>query len=59
MNNKCPCVDCICKPICSGKEFGDFIIDCQLIADYYYFSTSEDFEARQKTIVEIVNPPWK
>jgi len=55
MSDKCPCTECICKPICYGKDFSDLIKKCRLITDYYYFEVSGNFESRYKTIVKILN----
>lgn len=54
--NKCPCIECICKPMCYRKHFNHLINDCYLISNYYYFSKWGNFEKRLKTIVEIINP---
>lgn len=32
--NEGPCVNCICRPICSKKRWGKIIIDCRLFSDW-------------------------
>lgn len=36
-NNKCPCKQCICVPICKHKAYKLFLSDCQLIKEELYF----------------------
>ena len=31
MNNKCPCIDCICVPICRHKTYQSLILGCETI----------------------------
>jgi len=50
MNNICPCIDCICRAICSGKTFSNLMGNCQMISDYYYFSSLETFDVRLDAI---------
>ena len=33
-NKKCPCIDCICKPICRHKIYDDLFSDCYMVFDY-------------------------
>jgi len=59
MNNKCPCGNCICVAICSGKDFDNLIRGCNLVHNYYYYGTTLKFDDRLKNIVDILNPPWR
>ena len=31
----CPCIDCLCKPICKNKHFVK-LIDCSILDNYLY-----------------------
>ncbi len=35
MKNKCPCVNCVCVPICQNKMWSDLITSCVFIAEYF------------------------
>jgi len=59
MSNKCPCTKCICKAICIGKCFSNLMSECQIIANYYYFSRLENFDFRLESIVKSLNPVWE
>ncbi len=54
--NKCPCTECICRPICYGKSLGYLMRECQLISNYYYSTVTDNLEFLYKTIVEILKP---
>ena len=53
--NKCPCTECICRPICYEKDLDNLMKKCKLIYNYY-LAVSENFEFRYNTIVEILKP---
>jgi len=59
MSDKCPCIECICQPICGGKSFNDLMNNCKLVYEYYYFATKLMFDDRLKNIINILEPPWK
>jgi hypothetical protein len=59
MNDNCPCIKCICLPICGGKSFDILMRDCSLVHDYYYFGTTLKFDDRLKNIVNILDPVWR
>lgn len=58
MSDTCPCIECICRPICNGKTFSNLMGDCQMISDYYYFSRLENFDFRLDTINKNLHPVW-
>ena len=33
---KCPCINCICVPVCRHKTFDNLYDDCILLEDYSY-----------------------
>lgn len=59
---KCPCINCICVPICRQKLYGYLFMDCALIRKYmptYDVIHLRDV-GKMKTIIEILHPPhWK
>jgi hypothetical protein len=59
MNNKCPCVECICKPICEGKSFSDLMGSCKLVSKYYYMGETENHYNRLKIIMINLKPSWE
>jgi len=36
MEDKCPCKDCICVPMCNNKTYDQLIADCNLLATLLY-----------------------
>lgn len=57
--NKCPCIKCICLPICGGKSFSDLMGSCNLVHDYYYFGTTLKFDDRLKNVISSLKPSWE
>ena len=41
---ECPCVDCICMPICRHKHFIDLTVECELIDN---FTTDHENKPRE------------
>jgi hypothetical protein len=48
----CPCIDCICIPMCRNKTYTDLLTDCILIENY----RSTNGDNRIKTIEHILKP---
>ena len=55
---KCPCVNCICVPVCRGKTFGILFRDCVLLINYipnYRVPASRSI-IRMSTLVNSLRP---
>ena len=33
-NQKCPCIDCVCIPICRHRSFSEMLTRCSIIHEY-------------------------
>jgi hypothetical protein len=57
MNNKLPCAECICMPICRYKQYRNLISECSDIMEILYINNNIDslFRSSQfnKMIVDI------
>lgn len=59
---ECPCIDCVCAPICRHKLYGYLFSDCALLRRYIlkYDVVHLRDEAKMKTMIRILNPThWK
>lgn len=62
--DKCPCVDCICIPICRHRHLNAFLGSCELVREYlmrYVSSLSPSIrrtKCRQKTIAILKPTQW-
>lgn len=59
MSKKCPCIKCICRPMCGGKNFSDLMNKCKLVANYYYLGKTSNFTIRLAIIINILDPVWR
>jgi len=55
---KCPCVDCICLPICRHKYVGRLFHECKLVDDYIPpWSTKDKMDLNRVFILEDILKP--
>lgn len=58
----CPCIDCVCIPICRNKLYGYLFSDCMLLKRYIpnYNVVHLRNVKKMKTIIETLKPPhWE
>ena len=59
-NNECPCINCVCIPICRHKYWNRMRFDCSLITDYMKQYDIIVPYSRGKSISDALNPTkWK
>ena len=60
--DKCPCIDCICIPVCRNREYWQLFKNCSLIEEYipnYGSHITRDYQKVMK-LQSILNPPtWE
>lgn len=64
MSKECPCIGCICVPICKHKYCHALLKDCHLIWDYYVsnkpahvpYLQFHDYLVKDKKIFDICKP---
>ena len=65
MSEICPCIDCICIPICRSRHYSEMISICQDAQDYLYEESGnkigrkprEDFSNRLQEMGDAINNP--
>lgn len=53
-NNKCPCKDCICVPVCKHKVYNKLVSGCQIIKEELYFRGPVSDKIRRKRFTKAV-----
>jgi len=59
MNNKCPCINCICVPMCKHKFFSELKTQCSLVYDYLTYdrkSLIDMYTDRVNKIYKVLKP---
>ena len=60
MNIKCPCINCICVPMCRHKTFDNLYDSCILVEQYYYDSNLPSPPIHRLCISKALKPTrWK
>lgn len=60
MSDKCPCINCICVPICRNKLYGYLFRDCALVSEYVvnYLVVRERNVDNMTEIVKVLKPVY-
>lgn len=58
MEDKCPCENCICIPICHSKEYTSLIDQCSLVTKYLIEPRDRTVRPikRLQKVKELLNP---
>ncbi len=54
VNNKCPCKDCICVPVCKHKVYNILVSGCQIVKKELYFRGPVTDKIRRKRFTKSV-----
>jgi len=56
--NKCPCIDCICVPICKGKMYSALFAECSLIEQWIplYYMPYARAKSDLDKLISALNP---
>jgi len=52
----CPCIECICVPICRHKNYQDLILQCIIVHDILLKGTTERFIKLVRQVEEHLHP---
>ncbi len=58
MSNKCPCINCVCVPVCRNKLYTYLFKDCALVRKYVinYSVVRKRHIENMKEIVKVLKP---
>ncbi len=60
MNEKCPCIKCICMPICRTKNYTN-LMKCTLVHSYVYDRLCKDdrlYTDRMRSVLVALEALW-
>ena len=49
---ECPCIDCICLPVCRYKNYRNLLIECETLFSKLYITRIICMEARDSNFVK-------